>query len=73
MSRIMLPKLLERAKNGKRGAVVNLSSVAVVTRMHSFGTYAATKSFNHTLSHTMWKEVGDELDVLTVCPGPTLT
>ena len=41
--------------------------------MFSFATYAATKSFNHTFSHVMQKEVGDLLDILTVCPGPTLS
>ena len=35
--------------------------------------YASTKSFNHTFSHILRKEVGDKIDVMTVSPGPTLT
>jgi len=52
---------------------MNVSSVGIITRMFAFGTYAATKSFNHTFSHVMQKEVGNLLDILTVCPGPTLS
>jgi short-subunit dehydrogenase len=65
--------MLNRSKEGKRCAILNLSSVAHYNRMGTYAMYAATKSFNHTFSAVLAKEVGDKIDVLTVCPGPTLT
>ena len=62
-----------RAKLGKRCAIINLSSVAHFNRLPTYEMYAATKSHNYVWSKALEKEVGSMIDVMTVCPGPTLT
>ncbi|CAI2359074.1 unnamed protein product [Moneuplotes crassus] len=72
ITKFMLPKLLERSKNqGKRTAIISLSSVAHYTRMRRSTIYSATKSFNKTLSDVLRKEYGEHIDIMAVLPGVT--
>ena len=74
MSNTLIPGMLKRSKEeGKRCAIIDVSSVLNYVHLINSGVYCATKSFNYTLSSVIRKEVGDYIDVLTVLPGPTLT
>jgi short-subunit dehydrogenase len=73
MTRILLPQLLARSKSGKRCVVIDISSSSRYTRKAGKPMYAATKSFDHTLSHVLNKEYGEWVDFMAVTLGPTET
>jgi short-subunit dehydrogenase len=72
VTKFLLPNMLRRSKiNGRRCAIVNISSVARYTNLMKTAIYAATKSYNKTFSDVLRKEVGEYIDVMAVLPGPT--
>ena len=74
VTKYLLPKLLKRSiDEGKRGAIINLSSVANYTNLSKTAVYVATKSYNLSLSKVLSKEYGKHLDIMGVLPGPTRT
>jgi short-subunit dehydrogenase len=59
-----------RLKNeGRRGGIVNLSSLAGVTPFSQYAVYSAGKSFDDFLSRAVGESVGKYCDVLSVRPG----
>ena len=65
-----LPGMVAR----RRGAVVNVASVAAFTPSPYMATYAATKAFVLSFSEGLAAEMrGTGVDVLCVCPGFTRT
>jgi 17beta-estradiol 17-dehydrogenase / very-long-chain 3-oxoacyl-CoA reductase len=75
MTHTLLPKMLERSETeGKRCAILNLSSLASRTRMSNALIYAATKSYNEVISEITQKLLKDKnIDVMTILPGPVLS
>lgn len=72
MIKYLLPSLMKRSQvEGKRCAIISLSSSAMFVKAPRFAMYAATKSYNKVLSDVLNKEVGEYIDVLAVHPGPT--
>lgn len=73
ITHLMIPKLLERSEGeGKRCAIINISSVALFTRMANAAMYSATKAYGEALSEVTAKELADKnIDVMSVLPGPT--
>jgi short-subunit dehydrogenase len=49
MTNLVLPTLLDRAKDGKRSGMINISSGAAYFNMQA-PLYSGTKAFNLTLS-----------------------
>ena len=56
-------------KQGGRGAVVNVSSIAGKNGMGSSMAYAASKGALNTLTLSLARSLGPEIRVNTVCPG----
>ena len=70
MSRAFLPAMVEE----RRGAIVNVASMAAFQPMPYMAVYAATKAFVLAFSEGLRGEVaGKGIDVLCVCPGPVDT
>ena len=69
LTHLMLPGLRR-----KRGAVVNVSSMASLLPIPDFAVYAATKAYVTSFSEALRLELrGDGVSVLAVCPGPVHT
>lgn len=65
-----LPGMLKR----KRGAIINVSSMAAFTLTPGNVLYDATKSFLVTFSENLWHEVRDKgIRIQALCPGFTRT
>ena len=71
LTRALIPNMLKRSKEGKRCAILNLSSVAPFTKLGTAAIYAATKAFNSVFSNVITKEYGEFIDVISIHPGPT--
>jgi len=57
-----------------RGAIVNISSIAGFQPSPSAATYAATKAFVNSFTHSVHEEArGSGVHVMAVCPGYTHT
>jgi hypothetical protein len=70
MAHAFLPAMLER----KRGAIVNVASMAAFQPLPYMSVYAATKAFVLSFSQGLRGEVRDKgVKVLAVCPGPVDT
>ena len=70
LSHAFLPGMLER----KRGAIVNVASMAAFQPMPYMSVYAATKAFVLSFSQGLRGEVRSKgVKVLAVCPGPVDT
>lgn len=69
LSHALLPSLIAR-----RGAILNVSSLASVLPIPDFAVYAATKAYVTNLSEALRLELRDKgVRVLAVCPGPVKT
>jgi uncharacterized protein len=70
LCRAFLPGMIAR----RRGAIINVASMAGFQPTPSMSVYAATKAFVRSLSAALWSETrGSGVRVLSVCPGPTET
>ena len=70
LTRFYLPGMLER----KRGAIINLSSVAAFCSGPYMSVYYAAKAFVRSFSEAVAEEVkGSGVTVTALCPGPTAT
>ena len=67
LSRLVLPKLMAR----KSGGIINLSSMSGTHPSPLLATYAATKSFVHSLSMSLAEETSSlpYIDIQSVTPG----
>lgn len=66
MTRLFLPSMLER----RRGAVVNIASLAGFQGVAGMACYSATKSFVVTLTEALAAELrGTGVRIFAVCPG----
>ncbi len=69
LTHALLPGLIAR-----RGAILNLSSLASVLPIPDFAVYAATKAYVTSFSEGLRLELRDHgVRVLAVCPGPVKT
>ncbi|MFT6177776.1 MAG: short-subunit dehydrogenase [Akkermansiaceae bacterium] len=69
LTHALLPGLIAR-----RGAILNLSSLASVLPIPDFAVYAATKAYVTSFSEGLRLELRDQgVRVLAVCPGPIKT
>jgi short-subunit dehydrogenase len=70
LTRALLPGMIAR----KRGAILNVSSVAGFLPMAGFAVYAATKAYVTSFSEAIRAEVhGKGVTVASLCPGPVHT
>ncbi len=70
LARAALPGMLER----RRGGIVNVSSMAGLQPLPGWATYAATKAFLTTFSHSLHEEVRSQgVSVLALLPALTRT
>jgi hypothetical protein len=70
LCRAALPRMLER----RRGAVINVSSVAAFFPLPGNANYAASKAYLVTFSEALHQEVaGSGVKVQALCPGFTVT
>lgn len=66
----LLPQMIAR----KRGAILNVSSIASFMPMAGFNIYAASKAYVTSFSEALRSELrGSGVTVTTLCPGPTHT
>ncbi|MDB2673621.1 SDR family oxidoreductase [Akkermansiaceae bacterium] len=69
LTHALLPGLMAR-----RGAILNVSSLASVLPIPDFAVYAATKSYVTSFSEALRLELRDQgVRILAVCPGPVKT
>lgn len=69
LTHALLPGLMAR-----RGAILNISSLASVLPIPDFAVYAATKSYVSSFSEALRLELRSQgVRVLAVCPGPVKT
>lgn len=69
LTHALLPGLIAR-----RGAILNVSSLASVLPIPDFAVYAATKAYVTSFSEGLRLELRDQgVRVLAVCPGPVKT
>jgi short-subunit dehydrogenase len=70
LTHALLPAMIRRRK----GAVVNVSSLASLLPIPDFAVYAATKAYVTSFSEALRLELRDHgIPVLAVCPGPVHT
>ncbi len=70
LAHLALPEMLARGEGG----ILNVSSIAAFPPVPELATYAATKAFVLSLSHSLWSESrGRGVRVLALCPGRTPT
>ena len=70
LSHAVLPSMKEQ----KKGAIINVASLAAFRGLPFMATYAATKAFNFIHSLGLRYEVGTcGVKVIAICPGPTAT
>ncbi|MFO0964900.1 MAG: SDR family oxidoreductase [Gemmataceae bacterium] len=73
-TRVFLPILKQAAKEGKRPAIVNISSIAGKRGIPARSEYSASKFAVQGFSEAIRAELAkDGVDVLVVCPGLTQT
>ena len=67
MTRLVLPKIVNR----KSGGIINMSSISGLHPTPLLTTYAATKSFVHSLSLSLSEETSglSNIDILSCTPG----
>ena len=65
MARAVVPAM----KTGKRGSIVNVSSIAGVMGVGSSIAYAASKGALNTMTLSLARALGPEIRVNTICPG----
>lgn len=69
LTHALLPGLIAR-----RGAILNVSSLASILPIPDFAVYAATKAYVTSFSEALRLELRDQgVRVLAVCPGPVKT
>lgn len=69
LTHALLPGLIER-----KGAILNVSSLASVLPIPDFAVYSATKAYVTSFSEALRLELSDQgVRVLAVCPGPVKT
>lgn len=78
LTHLLLPGMVAQAevlgRNGWRGAVINVSSLASIVPIPDFAVYAATKAYVTSFSEALRIELrGSRIPVLAVCPGPVHT
>jgi uncharacterized protein len=73
LARRLLPGMIDRAKaTGHRAGVIIVASSAAFVPVPRLAAYAASKSFDLSLTETLAAEVADQpIDVLAVCPTAT--
>ena len=70
LAHALLPAMIQ----ARRGAIVNVSSLACLLPIPDLGVYAATKAYVTSFSEALRLEVRDKgVSVLAVCPGPVRT
>jgi short-subunit dehydrogenase len=70
LTRALLPSMLEK----KRGAVLNVSSIAGFLPIRKFAVYAASKAYVTSFSEGLRAEVRKKgIAVTALCPGPVAT
>lgn len=70
LTRALLPALIE----SKRGAVLNVSSIAGFLPLRKLAVYAATKAYVTSFSEALRAEMRDAgVTVSALCPGPVAT
>jgi short-subunit dehydrogenase len=70
LTRALLPSMLEK----KRGAILNVSSIAGFLPIRKFAVYAASKAYVTSVSEGLRAEVRKKGIVVTaLCPGPVAT
>ena len=70
LSHSLLPAMIAR----KRGAILNVSSIAGFMPIRKMATYAASKAYVTSFSDAIRGEVrGEGVTVTAVCPGPVAT
>jgi uncharacterized protein len=70
ISHALVPAMVK----ARRGAIINVSSVAAFQPLGFMSTYAATKCFNLFHSLGLRQELAEyNIRVIAVCPGPTAT
>ena len=70
LTRGLLPPMVER----RRGAIVNVSSIAAFQPVPYMGVYAATKAFILSFTEALSHEIrGSGVYLQALCPGPTAT
>lgn len=70
LTRWLLPGMISR----KRGAILNVSSVAGFLPIAGFAVYAATKAYVNSFSEAIRAELrGTGVTVTALCPGPVHT
>ena len=72
LSKVTLPLLLARGE-GKRSAIVNVSSESAVYGMSTLAVYCGSKGYNKLFSESLALEHPDKIDVLTVLTGRVKT
>jgi uncharacterized protein len=74
LTRALLPGMLQRSGEGRRGGVIFVSSAAAFMPIPLFATYAASKAFLLHYAEALAEELSDApVDVLALCPGATRT
>jgi uncharacterized protein len=66
LSKLFLPDLIER-----RGQLLNVASTAAFQPGPYMAVYYATKSFVLSFSEAIAQELGNKVQVMALCPGPT--
>ena len=70
LTHALLPTMIERRK----GAILNVSSLASILPIPDFSVYAATKAYVTSFSEALRLEVRDHgISVTALCPGPVHT
>lgn len=70
LTHLFLPAMRER----RRGAIMNISSLASILPIPDFAVYAATKAYVSSFSEALRIELREDgISVLAVCPGPVHT
>lgn len=70
LTRAALPDMLAR----RRGAIINVASVAAFQPLQGMAVYAASKSFVLSFSQALAAECkGSGVEVVAACPGPVAT
>lgn len=74
LTRALLPGLIKRSREGRRGGLVFVASAAAFMPIPLFATYAASKAFLLHYAEALAEELSDApVDVLALCPGATRT
>lgn len=69
-----VPRMVERAAEGRPGRVLNVASIAAFQPVPSLAVYAASKAYVLSLSESLAEELkGSGVTVTALCPGITAT